>query len=112
MKKIKVSKKEIKEGWRNIVTISYCDAQTLLYYKTPVFYSAGCYGWNCDYYTIDNSTIISTGYSPVEGIRNHEIVKKYETKAEKVLYGNNKYKNKQKILDNLINKMIQELINE
>ena len=82
--KVKVSKKEIKENFRNIITIGYCEAQFLLRYKEADYYSAGVYGWSCDYYKINNNTIISTGYAPVDAIRNYKLVKKYEEKARKI----------------------------
>lgn len=63
--KLKVSKKEIKEGFENIIRLGYGTIQHLLFYVSADYYSCGVNGWSCDYYKIDNDTIISTGYSPI-----------------------------------------------
>lgn len=81
--KIKVTKKIIKEGFRNIITIGYCDLQYLLHFEDVDFFTCGLYGWNEDIYKINHSTVICTGYNPIEGIRpNRETIKKYELAAQ------------------------------
>lgn len=109
--KIKVSKKEIKDNFNNIITIGYCDAWYLLAYKDADFYSCGVYGWSCDYYKINYNTIISTGYAPIDSIRNYELTRKYNEKARKI-YNNYdlKYEQKKKRIDNLLNKYIIEIL--
>ena len=62
--KCRVTAREVRNNYRNIVSIGYCQAQYLLRYETPFAYSAGVYGWNCDYYDIDGMCI-STGYRPI-----------------------------------------------
>jgi len=110
--KVKVSKKEIKDNFNNIITIGYCDAQFLLTYKDADFYSCGVYGWSCDYYKINNNTIISTGYSPIDSkYRNYELTKKYNEKARKIFNNYDlKYEQKKKRIDNLLNKYIIEML--
>ena len=63
--KIQVTKKSIKENYKNIISVGYCNAQNMLKCKDATMYSAGVYGWACDYYVINNDTIISTGYNPI-----------------------------------------------
>lgn len=48
------------------VYVGYCDAQYLLGYCTPDYYTAGIYGWNCDIYRIAGLTIC-TGYRGMVG---------------------------------------------
>ena len=48
------------------VRVGYCDAEWLLSYLTPAYYTAGIYGWNCDVYTIAGLTIC-TGYRGMVG---------------------------------------------
>jgi len=109
--KIRVKEKEIKEGFKNIICIGYCDLQYLLYYKGADFYTVGVYGWKADFYKINNNTIISTGYQPMGTIRNYEINRKYDDKARKIVCNNNfKYETKIKKLDNLLKKYIDEMM--
>ena len=82
MNKIKASKKEMRDNYR-ILSIGYCDAQSLLCYENPVAYSAGVYGWSCDYYEVDG-VIISTGYSPLNNKHmkdDYKLIREYESKA-------------------------------
>ena len=84
--KIKVSKKEVVESFKNIICIGYCDLQSLLSYIDADYYTSGVYGWNADIYKINNNTVIVTGYRPFGNIRNYDLVRKYEKKAEKIKY--------------------------
>ena len=72
--KAQISKKEVRNANSRIISIGYCDMQFLLRYHDCNLYSAGIYGWSCDYYIInsDNTggmftpyTVISTGYQPL-----------------------------------------------
>lgn len=59
--KLKTTRKQIQNNSYRIANISYCAAQNLLKYRAPFAYSAGVYGWNCDYYEVDG-VVIATGY--------------------------------------------------
>lgn len=63
MNKLKATKKAIVESYNNVICVGYCDLQNLLYCKSPSFYTAGTYGWNCDVFDF-GSTAICTGYRP------------------------------------------------
>lgn len=63
MNKIKATKSEMRKNYR-ILSVGYCELQFLLAFRSPVAYSAGTYGWACDYYDI-YGVIISTGCSPI-----------------------------------------------
>lgn len=104
--KIKTTKKEMKRAYKNIIPISYCSMYDLLYYKEPITYCAGIYGWSCDNYQINKDTLISTGYSPINGIKvDYEKVKKYNDLAKEIRR-NNKLTEEQK------KKEIEKLLNE
>lgn len=62
--KLKATKSDVRKYYHRILSIGYCAAQNLLNYEKPFGYSAGVYGWACDYYDIDG-VCISTGYSPL-----------------------------------------------
>ena len=84
--KFKTTKKNIRDGYYNIISVGYCELQSLLNYESPIAYSSGSYGWYCDYYDIDG-VCICTGYSPI-GNQNswadYDLVREYEKKAQDV----------------------------
>lgn len=112
--KVKVSKKEVKESYRNIICLGYCTIQHLLYYKDADYYSCGVYGWSCDYYKIDNKTIISTGYSPIGNIRvDYELSDKYDKKAREIIHNHSlSYEQAKNKVNKLLEKYIQEVLQE
>ena len=103
--KFKTTKADIKQGYYYIIGIGYCQAQNLLHYKYPVAYSAGVYGWSCDYYEI-NSVCISTGYNYINNKNtnyNYELLKEYDNKACSIICNNSiDYKNKMDLVDALL----------
>lgn len=112
MIKLRVTKNQIKEGYKNIISISYCELQTLLKYENPRYYTAGVYGWGADVYELDHNTVIVTGYAPFGNIKvKRETIKKYESKAEKIAFDYTKsYEDNKKKLDKLIIKFKNEVL--
>ena len=111
--KIRVTEKQIKEGFRNIVCVGYCDLQYLFYYKDPDFNTSGVYGWKADFYKINNNTIISTGYSPIGTIRNYKLNRKYDEKAKEIVLNYDmEYEKKKNKLEKLLEKYIEEIMKE
>lgn len=112
MLKCKVTKKELKENYYNIISIGYCQAEFLLRYKLPRFYYCNIYGWRFDVYEIDYGTILTTGYGYLKTSKHqkeiNKIIAKYNTKAYKILQNYN-YKAINKSLENNFNKCIKEL---
>lgn len=108
--KIKVSKKQIKENYTNIISVSYCDLQTLLKFEDAIYYSSGVYGWSCDYYEIDRNTIISTGYNTLDSTIkfDYDIIRKYEEKARKINWRQD-YKTVKAEHTKLLNQLIKEI---
>ena len=83
--KCKTTAKAIRAKYGSrILSIGYCAAQYLLRYETPFAYSAGVYGWNCDYYDIDG-VCISTGYRPVGKSVDYATLESYESTANTVI---------------------------
>ncbi len=83
--KFKTTKRDIRNGYYRIIRVGYCDLQHLLYWESPVAYSAGTNGWCCDYYDIDG-VLISTGYSPVNSKNtnaDYDLIRKFDNLAQK-----------------------------
>ena len=77
--KIKTTRKAIIAGSPRLVSVGYCDLQTLLRYRSPIAYTSGVYGWNFDVYEVHGLTIC-TGYRGMPG-RTANNVRKYEEAA-------------------------------
>lgn len=108
--KIKTSQKILKEGYKNIICIGYCNIQYLLNLQEPRYYGSGVYGWNWDGYEIDRNTLIVTGYRPFGNIRpDWRIQKKYEDKAYKI-WNNNLLSHEE--VKNKMNELLQQFIKE
>lgn len=81
---IKVTKKSIinEYGLNRIVCVPYADLQRTLRNISPVYYTAGVYGWNADIYILDRYAIC-TGYRPFGHIElSREEMKRIEEIAE------------------------------
>jgi hypothetical protein len=83
--------KNIKNNYHYIIGVGYCELQSLLAHTSPIAYSSGIYGWNCDYYevvTSDNKRVlICTGYRNIlhkNTTENYEITREYENKAHEI----------------------------
>ena len=79
--KRRVSMKSMKTV--NTYAVPYCAIQRLLKFQEPFAYSAGTYGWRCDYYSVGD-IIISTGYAPVGKQVKYDLCKKWEGEAKNV----------------------------
>lgn len=83
---IKVTKKAVinEYGLNRIVCIPYADLQHTLGDISPVYYTAGVYGWNADIYIVDRFAIC-TGYRPFGHIElSREETQKLELLAKAV----------------------------
>ena len=108
MNKIKTTKREMRQNYR-ILGVGYCSLQSLLAYESPISYSAGVYGWACDYYLIRDEKlgeiIISTGYNYINSknmLNDYNLIREYEKKAREV----NTREEKKILLIELLNKLI------
>jgi hypothetical protein len=104
--KLQTTKKAIKNGFYTVISIGYCGAQDLLYFKNPFAYSAGIYGWACDYYQIKN-ICICTGYSPFGKNVDYKKLNELEKKASEIVQNYDiEQKDKESMLDALLNELI------
>lgn len=111
--KLKATKREIKNSYSNLISVGYCDLQHLLYFKNPFAYSAGVYGWSCDYYEISNNTCICTGYIPVGNIDpEYQLILEYNNLAQNVIYSNLTMEQKREQVNTLLNEFIQKALNK
>ena len=80
--KIKTTRKAIVNSSENLVSVGYCDLQTLLRNHAPIAYTSGVYGWNFDVYEVYGLTIC-TGYRGMPG-RTANNVREYESRAREI----------------------------
>jgi len=85
--KAKVTKKAVKANFITVISVGYCAAENLLYYKTPFAYSCGEGGWSCDYYDL-GSVCISTGYSPTGTAANYALLRELDKQAAAIVNNN------------------------
>ena len=109
MKK-KVTQKQVKAMYKNVVRVGYCELQALLRTKEPKFYTAGVYGWNADIYEVDNNTCIVTGYRPFGNIEGYEVGKEFEEEARKVIKLNYDWDKIDNKLSELLDQFVKEAI--
>lgn len=108
--KVKVNESDLKNSYNKIISIGYCEAQFLLRFTEPYYYTCGVYGWKSDNYVL-NGVLISTGYAPINGIKNYDLVKKYEEKARKInLDCKLKWEDKKKKTNKLLEKLVNEFL--
>ncbi len=108
MKKYRVSKKEIKATNNTVLKVPYCELQNLLAYSEPFAYSAGVYGWACDYYDIGGA-VISTGYAPIGETVPYNLLDRYERAAEEVRAERLTYEERRDRLNTLITALCKEV---
>ena len=81
--KYQTTKKAIMEHYPRVISVGYCNLQTLLAYQTPVAYTCGTYGWNADVYDFGAGAVIVTGYRPFGNFKaGYDLCRKYETLAD------------------------------
>jgi hypothetical protein len=111
MIKAKFTKKAINSMSSAVLAVGYCELQNLLAYENEFGYSAGVYGWNCNYYyTPYSSAVISTGYRPTGQHIDHTIVTKYDNLAKIVRAKDIPCDEKIAELKNLISDFVNEVL--
>lgn len=108
--KFRTTQKAIKNGYNKVISIPYCNLQTLLKYVSPIAYTVGSYGWNADIYQFGCIAVV-TGYSPFGNVKpNYETVKKYEDQAREIDGNYNiNWEDKPGIMGELISKFLDEV---
>ena len=115
--KLQTTKTNVKNNFVTILTVGYCELQYLLNCCSAFAYSAGVYGWGCDFYQPSSKfsgVCIATGYNTdrMGGKQvSYELVKEYEQKAREVM---NDYSqtNKREALNTLIDEFIEKALIE
>ena len=115
--KLQTTRSNIRNNFGTVLTAGYCEIQYLLNYCSPFAYSAGVYGWSCDYYTPStkySGVCIATGYNTdrLGGKRvSYELVKEYEQKARELVLDYPQI-NKREALNALIDEFIEKALEE
>ena len=84
--KYKVTMKTVKQSYRHILRVDYCDLQHLLTHIEPTAYTSGMDGWHADIYKVGHNVAIVTGYQTFGTIQpSYTVVRHYEKLATGVL---------------------------
>lgn len=112
--KVRVTQKQIKEGYDKILIVGYCDLYYLLRGLDPRYYTCGVYGWNSDIYHYDNRIAICTGYRPFGNVQtNWELNNKYNEKAREIYNDYSEdYDKRITMINMLLEEYIEELLKE
>ena len=111
--KLKATQKRVKEVYRHIICIGYCNLQYLLYYRNAFAYTAGVYGWNADIYDIGGGVAICTGYRPFGNVSaDYELVNEYDNKAREIIHNTKIDDNPREKVDELLNEFIEKVLGE
>ncbi len=108
--KFKTTKKDIMNGYDKIISVGYCDLQSLLRCESEVAYTVRREGWGADIYQFGNTAIV-TGYAPFGNIRpDHELCQKYEKAADQINSNYElSYSERKEKLQELIKAFIEEV---
>lgn len=107
--KFKTTQKAIKQGYSNVICVSYCALQRLLSCESEIAYTTRIEGWGADIYGFGNTAIV-TGYAPFGNIRpGYEVNQRYEERATKAMEGIYNWQEKKAILAGLIEEYIKEV---
>ena len=111
MIKLKATKKEMREHYWYILSVGYCEMQSLLNEQRPFAYSSRAEGWACDYYEVGD-VLISTGYAPLNDKNmkcDYSLIREYENKALEIdslgLYLDERRDKKTALVKELLNKL-------
>ena len=107
--KFKTTQKAIKQGYSNVICVSYCALQRLLSCESKIAYTTRIEGWGADIYQFGNTAIV-TGYAPFGNIRpGYEVNQRYEQKAMYATARMYNWNEKKAVLDEIIKEYIQEV---
>lgn len=98
-----LNKKDVEYRNKYVISIPYCAAQYLLYYRSPIGYTDGS-----DIYQIDSQTVITTGYGPFGfDDYSHVYLKNIEQESEKLV---NSFIIKTDTKINMLNDLLKDFI--
>lgn len=101
-----LNKKDVEYRNKYVISIPYCKAQYLLYYRSPIGYTDGA-----DIYQIDCRTVITTGYGPFGfDDYSHVYLKNIEQESERLVLDNTlNHDTKISLLNDLLKKFIDHV---
>ena len=116
MGKMKTTKKALNEGFE-CISASYCGLENLLTYESPMFYTCGVYGWNCDGYILDfngRKICLTTGYrGMINNCKNnnsYKLYREYDGRAQKIRMNYDiDYKDQKVQITDLLNEYLTEV---
>lgn len=84
--KQKTTRKYLWSNFGHIISIGYCNIQTLLRGWDPDYYLTRAEGWAADVYVFSGNIAIVTGYDPIGNIKPfYELQETYENKAREAV---------------------------
>lgn len=101
----KYSKKDFK--FEKVLLLHYCELQGALNFYNRIGYSSGVNGWACDYFQFDD-IYISTGYNPIGRTVPNTLIKKYESKIDKIRSKYLQYEKQKKLINKVMNNFIND----
>lgn len=104
--KVKVTKSAVRKGFCTVISVGYCQAQYLLYFKKPFAYSARAEGWACDYYDLGRACI-STGYSPTGKSVDYSMLNELEKQACAIVNSSAPYEERKTRVELLLNEFLE-----
>lgn len=108
--KYKTTKAAVMNGYNNVISIGYCNLQSLLSYYDAEAYTSGVYGHNADVYRVGSSTAIVTGSRPFGNITHrHDVIGKYEAEAQMIDYHID-YQKRKEIAADIMKRFLEEVL--
>ena len=88
MNKARITNKELREEGCPIVFVRENDFKILFDYSSPLWYTAGKYGWNADYWMTDCNLIFTQGERPyyTDKLSDFLLIKDKYQKIDAALY--------------------------
>ena len=84
--KQKITRKELRTKYETIISVGYCNLQTLLSDTSPDYYITRIEGWAADVYEVSSNAAIVTGYAPFGNVSpSYDLQRKYEAMARRVI---------------------------
>lgn len=111
MKKIKTTKTNIMKNYEYVISVPYCQLQSLLSDIAPQSYTCGVDGWNADVYQVAPNTVIVTGYCPFGNVKPYfRLNERYEKLANQVFIDSDEYEIWEAKIRELVNQYVQEVL--
>lgn len=100
MSKKMITKKSLNN--RHVVAVPYCRLQFALNTVEPFAYSAGTYGWSCDYYELPRGIVVSTGYRAIGEHVPYDLLEEYDERARRICEDTRDYGTRCRVLGHLL----------